>query len=146
MHRFQLDITPPKPGSAASKLTPTAWLLSSTMLDILGEKDLHIYREEQTSLSLDPAPSPTDSSITTYHERVAEILPTDRKKLAVTIPADNLMERIRVSTSHSLPNHFSLFTQLLLTLYPTTSHSLPNYCSLFTQLLPTFYPNLCTNY
>ena len=100
MHRIQVNITPPKPGTAESNLTPNAWLLSDQMVDILSNKDLPIYQEEQISLSLDPVPTPNDHSILAYHKRVSEMLPNDREKLAVTMPANDWMERLRVSRTN----------------------------------------------
>ena len=100
MHRIHVNVTPPKAGTAESSLTPNAWLLSNEMVDILSKKDLPIYQEEQVSLSLDPVPTPNDHSILAYHKRVFELLPQDREKLAVAMPANDWMERLRVSRTN----------------------------------------------
>ena len=100
MHRFHVNVTPPKAGTVEANLTTKAFLLSDTMLDILGKKDLPIYQEDQVSLSLDPAPTPIDKSILAYHRRVSHLLPNDREKLAIEMPADDWMDRLRVSRTN----------------------------------------------
>ena len=77
-----------------------------------------IPQENQTSLSLDPAHSPSDHPTLSHHRRISQTLPIDIEKLAVTmLPNDITMERIIVSnqsTSHSLISPFTNHCQDLL--------------------------------
>ena len=110
MHSLRVTITPPRPGIAQSILTPNAYLLSGEMMETLHSKNLINNQEEQSSLLLHPEPVRTNYSIGTYYQRVSQLLPNDREKLAVLMPMTNCKESIEVSnqfTSHSL---ISLFT------------------------------------
>ena len=110
MHSIRVKITTPRPKSAQSSLTPSAFLLSSDMIEALYSKNLAITQDEQNALTLDPQPISTDHSIGTYHQRVSELLPNDREELAVLIPMNKIMRRIRVNNHFTSHSSVSLFT------------------------------------
>ena len=114
MASFKVNLTPPRKSQEAN-MTPSAYLSSeSTLATIKRKLPLDLNESHSKRLKLDPLPREEDSTILKYVSRPQEILPDDREKMAVELPATQVVGGIQVYILLDFIDTFHLFFPSLL--------------------------------
>lgn len=94
MANIQLKFTPPRKGSPSANCSPQAWLKSEIVTAKFNAAHIPLSTEEQQfDIMLDPQNNSEDTDIMSDYEQTSTLLPIDRRKIAVTLPASNLDTR-----------------------------------------------------
>ena len=96
MASFKVNLTPPRNPQEAN-MTPSMYLSSkSTLATIKRKIPLDLNESHSKRLKLDPSPQEEDTTILKYVSRTQQILPDDREKMAVELPATQVLGGIQV--------------------------------------------------
>ena len=78
-------------------MTPAEYLSSKTTLSVVKRKlPLDLNESHSKHFKLDPSPAEEDLTMSKYVSRTQNLLPDDRGKLAVELPAVNIIAGIKV--------------------------------------------------
>ena len=92
MAEFRFSLSPPRKGTQAAGLSPRSCLKAKETLTRLQSFGVPVRMSDQDLLTLDPRPEDADVDILSYHDRVSSVLPSDRTKVVVLLPAQSKMD------------------------------------------------------